>query len=69
MTVAKVTIEPHEEHPEWFRMTIESWRNSIGQTKIELLVSKDSLRQMRREIEKIAPPPNPDDLLPFMREK
>jgi hypothetical protein len=69
MTVSKVTIVPHSEHPQWFLMTIESWANSIGQTKIELLVTQDTLRAINREIGKALPQPiSPNDHLPFTNE-
>lgn len=69
MTIAKVTIVPHSKHPQWFLMTIESWKNSIGQTKFEMLVTQDTLRMMNREIAKNLPPPlQAHERLPFLNE-
>lgn len=47
MTIANVTIRPHETLNNWFYVTLTSRKNSIGETKIELLVSEETLRMMR----------------------
>ena len=51
MTVSSVTIEPHKEIKNWFRMTITSRKDGIGDTKIELLVSEETLRWIRKEVD------------------
>lgn len=69
MTVDTVTITPHEEHPQWFRLTIKSWKNSIGGTSIEMLVTQDTLRALSREIGNHLPQQlQPTDRLPFITE-
>jgi hypothetical protein len=69
MTVDTVTIIKHEEHPQWFRLTIVSWQNSIGRTSIEMLVTQDTLRALSREISKHLPQPlQTNDRLPFLNE-
>lgn len=47
MTIANVTIRPHETLNNWFYVTLTSRSNSIGKTTIELLVSEETLRMMR----------------------
>lgn len=67
MTVSSVSIQPIENLKGWFKVTIESRKNAIGATKLELLCSDENLRQMQREIEKHLPPTNHDNLA-FMKE-
>lgn len=52
MTVASVTIRPHESLNNWFYVTLKSRPNSIGQTTIELLCSEEELRHIRNEADK-----------------
>lgn len=69
MTVDKTEIKPHPNGVDWYMVSFISWKNSIGQTRTEMLMSSDALRQMRREIDKfISPPPRPEDLIGFTQE-
>ena len=47
MTVAKVTITRHERGVGWYRMTLSSLPDSVGTTKMELLLREESLRAIR----------------------
>lgn len=47
MTVAKVKITRHERGVGWFRMTLSSLPDSIGTTKMELLLREETLRAIR----------------------
>lgn len=62
MTVSSVRIERIENLKDWYKVTIESRKNAIGETKLELLCSDENLRQMRREIDKHLPSTNHDNL-------
>lgn len=63
MTVSSVVIKPDEKNGEngWYRMTITSQKNHIGETTIELLLSEDTLRWIRHEIDKITPAATNED--------
>lgn len=67
MTVDTVTITKHEEHPQWYRMVIKSWTNSIGTTSIEMLVTEDTLRRLSREISKFVPQSPETDIFPISK--
>lgn len=62
MTVSSVRIEKIENLKGWFKVTIESRKNAIGETKLELLCSDENLGQMRREIDKHLPNDKHDNL-------
>lgn len=47
MTVSKVTIEKHEKGIGWFKITLVSMTNFVGETKIELLMRAETLRSIR----------------------
>lgn len=53
MTVSSVEIEPHEELRNWYRVTITSRRDGIGDTKIELLCSIETLSMIAYQITQI----------------
>lgn len=70
MTVDKTEIKPHPNGKDWYLVSFLSWKNSIGQTRTEMLMSSDALRQMRREIAKFLPPEaKPEEIPPFLQEK
>lgn len=52
MTVGNVTIEPIKDLKNWYRLTFTSRRDGIGQTKVEMLVSEETLRMIRLIIDK-----------------
>lgn len=52
MTVASVTITPHEKHENWYRVKFVSRKDSIGETWLEMLASEETLRWMRLECDK-----------------
>jgi len=47
-----VTIEPLRDLKGWFKVTFKSWRNSIDETTIELLVTDETLKSFRQQIDK-----------------
>lgn len=47
MTVGKVIVKRHEKGSGWYRMTIISLTDFIGETKIELLLREEALRSIR----------------------
>lgn len=62
MTVSSVSIQPIENLTDWYKVTLVSRKNGIGESTIELLCSDETLRQMRREIDQILPPSNHENL-------
>lgn len=50
MTVSNVTIQPIENLIGWYKVTFISWKNSIGETKTEMLFSEETLRMIRLQI-------------------
>jgi hypothetical protein len=52
MTVGEVRIEPHEKGVGWYRMTITSLENFVGQTKVEFLIREEFLRKIRNEADR-----------------
>lgn len=52
MTVAKISIEKHEKGVGWYRVTITALPNFIGETKIEMLLREETLRQFRQRIDR-----------------
>lgn len=52
MTVAKVVIRPHQEYENWHIVTFTSRKDPIGQTTVEMLMSEESLRWLKNEIDK-----------------
>lgn len=72
MTVSSVTIKPVESLKNWFKVTLISRKDGIGETSMELLCSEETLRQMRGEIAKVLPaaptPENEPDWLQAFRD-
>jgi hypothetical protein len=65
MTVLKVSVEKHETRAGWFKMTIISTFDILGQTKIELLLRHESLRAIREGADRALsnrPPLNTENL-------
>ena len=65
MTVSKVTVVRHEKNPGWYRVTIYSLQNFLGETKIELLVREETLRSIREGADRALsnkPPLNTENL-------
>lgn len=52
MTVSTVTIEPIVDLKNWYKLTFVSRRDGIGESKVEMLVSEESLRQISRLVDK-----------------
>ena len=52
MTVNTILIDKIEERKGWYRVTITSLKDSVGETKIELLVRAATLRQFRNEADR-----------------
>lgn len=52
MTVATVTIKPHENLENWHIVTFTSRKDPIGQTTVEMLMSEETLRWWRNQIDK-----------------
>lgn len=47
MNVDKIEIRPHEQQLGWFRCFLVSKQTAFGITKIELICSDETLRQIR----------------------
>lgn len=66
MTVAKIAIEKHDKGVGWYRLTITSLPDFIGETKIEMLLREEHLRMFRNRIDRALskkPTPEPPDFL------
>jgi hypothetical protein len=66
MTGYRVSIEKHDKGRGWYRVTITSLQNFIGETRFELLVRYEFLRQFRSQIDQALsgnPKPNPIEFL------
>ena len=50
MTVGNVTIAPIANLENWYRLTFKSRRDGIGETTVEMLVSEETLRMIRLQI-------------------
>lgn len=50
MTVSSVTIKPVESLKNWYKLIFVSRRDGIGETTVEMLVSEETLRMMRLQI-------------------
>lgn len=51
MTVSNVTIEKHDKGVGWYKLTIVSLKNFIGETKVEMLLREETLRQLRYHVD------------------
>lgn len=61
MTAATILIEKIEGRNGWYRMTITSMKGDIGETKIELLLRAETVRQFRNEADRaISNQPRPN---------
>lgn len=50
MTVSNVSIKPIENLKNWYKLTFVSRKDGIGESTVELLVSEETLRFIRYEI-------------------
>lgn len=63
MTVGDVRIERHDKGVGWYRVTITSLGDFIGQTKVEFLIREEFLRKLRNEADRaLNNKPNPKTL-------
>jgi hypothetical protein len=63
MNVSSVKIEKADKGTGWFRMTITSLQGHAGETKIEMLLREETLRQFRNEADRaISNKPRPNTL-------
>jgi hypothetical protein len=66
MTVGNVQIEKHDKGVGWYKITITSLEDFVGQTTTEMLIREESLRKLRNEADRALadkPRPNPLDAL------
>ena len=66
MTVGNVQIEKHDKGVGWYKITITSLEDFVGQTTTEMLIREESLRKLRNEEDRALadkPRPNPLDAL------
>lgn len=69
MTAAEIEIEKHETGAGWFKVTIRSLKNFVGQTKIEMLLREETLREFRGEIDRaLSENPKPKSIQALMKE-
>jgi hypothetical protein len=68
MTVGKVTIKKHDKGVGWYRMTITSLKNFIGETTVDLLVREETLRKIRNEADRALTDKNTPNPLDALRE-
>lgn len=52
MTVSQTKIDPHEKHENWFYLDLISRKDPIGQSSSKNLVSEETLRMLRLQIDK-----------------
>jgi hypothetical protein len=50
MTVSSVTVKPIENLKNWYKLTFVSRKDGIGETTTEMLVSGETLRMIRLQI-------------------
>lgn len=74
MTINKLDIEELKDLKGWFKLTFKSYKNHVGDTSIEMLVSEEALRMMRHQIGKaLGEKPDysdfPENLRNFMEDR
>jgi hypothetical protein len=52
VTVGDVKVEKHHEGVGWYRLTITSLEDFVGQTKVEFLIREEFLRKIRNEADR-----------------
>lgn len=63
MTVGNVQIDKHDKGVGWYLLTITSLPDFVGQTKTEMLIREEFLRQLRNEADRaLADKPRPNTL-------
>lgn len=62
MTVSSVRIERLESLKDWYKLTFVSRKNGIGETSTEMLLSEETLRMMRNQINNTIGEQKPFDL-------
>jgi len=58
MTVGLTKIEPIIDLKNWYKLTFVSRRDGIGETTVEMLVSEETLRMIRLQINQTIGEPN-----------
>lgn len=73
MTVSSVTIKRLESLTNWYKLTFVSRKDGIGESSHEMLVSEETLKSFRQQIDKALGHQSqgrdyPDNINQFMKE-